>query len=202
VSAPLVAVLCAPPRAGAAAAGVALALARAVGASCALASALGDDSCRTMTGAPAAARTAAALRRRDLPADASGRLVRLRDRRGPIAADPAVAGRAAALAADLRRAAAATGMPAALALPVARSAALDRVLAWHDAVVVVQEADAIDGMGEQTLASVRALGRPVAAMAPPPRLAAALALAGLSAPPQATAAVAELRLGAAGRADG
>jgi len=201
MSAPLVAVMCAAPRAGSGAAGVALALARAVGAPCALASALGDDARHAPAALPAAARVAAALRRRDLPADASSRLVRLRDRRGPIASDPDVAGRAAALAAELRRAAAETGMPGALALPVARCAGLDRVLAWHDAVVVVQEPDAIAGMGEQTLASVRALGRPVAAMAPPPRLAAALALAGLSAPPQATAAVAELRLGAR-RADG
>ncbi len=195
--APAVAVLCAPMRARAAAAGVALALARALGTSHALAGAVGAggrDPAHPPGGAPAARRSAARLRERELPATASGRLVWLADRRGSLDPDDDVAPRAAASSAELGRASASVGAPAVLAIPLPRVAALDRVLAWHDAIVVVREPDASDAMVERALASLAALGRPVAPMAPPARLAAALAAAGVRVPAEAGDAVARLGL--------
>jgi len=191
--APLVAVLCAPARGRTAAAGVAVALARALGSDCGLAGAVGLGARAALVPTPAARRAAARLRERSLPACASGRLVWLPDRRGALPEEDAVA-RAAAMSAELARAAAAAGVPGAAALPLARTAALDRVLAWHDAIVVVREPAAPEGMIEQALASLAALGRPLAAMAPPSRPAAALAAGGVRAPVEAQQAVAALRL--------
>jgi len=125
---------------------------------------------------------------------ASGRLVWLADGRGALATDDG-AGRAAAMSAELGRSAAFIGAPAAIALPLARTAALDRVLAWHDAFVVVREPDAPATVIERALASLAELGRPVAAMAPPSRLPGMLAIEGVVAPAEAIRAVAELELG-------
>jgi len=189
---PLVAVLCTGPCARVAAAGVALALARAAGSPSAIAGALAVGPGPGSAALPAAARTASALRRRELPARASGRLVWLADRRGALDGDDDVAGRAAALGAEVARAAAAAGAPAAVAYPVARTAALDRLLAWHDAVVVVRDAEAPDGMVERAVASVAALGRPVGELALPGRLAGALAIVGTACPREAVAALERL----------
>ncbi len=190
-AASLVAILCAEPRARVAAAGIALALARATGRRCALAGALGAAAGTAVAAMPAARRASVALRRRGLPASASGRLVWLADRRGPLQADD-VASRCAALSAELGRSAAALGLPAAVAIPCVRTDALDRVLAWHDAIVVVCEPDAPDAMIEQARASLARLDRPVGVMAPPSRTAGLLALAGLAVPTEATTAVAAL----------
>lgn len=191
---PLVAVLCQPARGRAAASGVALALAGALGEPCALAAAAGVAAAGSLAGAPTARRAAARVRDRGLPAAATGRLAWLADRRGrDVVGDDAAS--AAALSAELGRAAAAAGAPAAVALPIARTAALDRVLAWHDAIVVVRDPGMSDAVLERGLASLAMLGRPVAAMAPPTRLTAALAAVGLRAPAEAAVAVAQLGLG-------
>lgn len=188
---PLVAVLCAEPRAHVAAAGVALALARMTGSRLALAGAVGAPATATLLATPRARRAAGALQRQGLPASASGRLVRLADRRGALALDDA-ASRCAAAGAELGRSAAALGAPAASAYPFARTDTLDRVLAWHDAIVVVREPDAPAAMIEHALASLAQLRRPVGAMAPPPRVPGILAVAGLAVPVEAAAVVAEL----------
>ncbi|MDW5598157.1 hypothetical protein VSS74_27620, partial [Conexibacter stalactiti] len=109
------------------------------------------------------------------------------------AADPA--GTAAGVGARAARAAVTIGAPSALALPLARSAALDRVLAWHDGVVVVQQPGASAAIAELVLDSLAALGRPVAAVPAPGRLAARVISAGLHTPAFATEAVARLGLG-------
>jgi len=142
------------------------------------------------------------VRDRGLPAAASGRLVWLADRRGGLVADDTAA-RAAVMSAELGRAAAFAGIPAAIALPFPRTPALDRVLAWHDAVVVVREPDAPAAVIERALTSLAELSRPVATMAPPPRLSGTLAAWGVVAPAEAMRAVAELELGGArpGRPD-
>jgi hypothetical protein len=181
-----------------AAAGIALALARGLGASCALAGAVGCGQTGSLACMPSARRVAGRLGERGLPAIAAGRLVWLADRRGDAMGED-IASAAAALSAELGRAAADVGAPAAIALPFARTAALDRVLAWHGAVVVVREPDLSDAVAERALTSLAALGRPVAAMTPPVRLGAALATAGLRAPAEAVDAVAQLGLG--GRRD-
>lgn len=192
--APLVAILCTTPRGRVAAAGIALALARASRRPCALAGAVGEDPSGSIGGMPGARRVAHGVRDRGLPAAASGRLVWLPDRRGALVADD-IAGRAAVMSAELGRAAAFAGAPAAIALPFARTAALDRVLAWHDAIVVVREPDAPAAVIERALTSLAKLGRPVATMAPPLRLSGALAAWGVAAPAEAMRAVADLELG-------
>ncbi|HEU4704030.1 MAG TPA: hypothetical protein VFS37_16225 [Conexibacter sp.] len=189
--APLVAILCAQPRARVAAAGVALALARASGCPLALAGGIGAPPAAVALALPSARRAAAALRRRALPAHASGRLVWVADRRGALPDDDGPS-RCAAAGAELGRSAAALGAPAAVAYPFARTDALDRVLAWHDAVVVVREPDAPAVVIERALASLARLGRPAVAMAPPSRAAGALAVAGFAVPAEAAAAVAAL----------
>lgn len=194
LSAPLVAILCTGPRGRVAASAIALALARASRCSCALAGAVGEGPLGSIGGMPGALRAARGVRDRGLSATASGRLVWLPDRRGALVADD-VAGRAAVMSAELGRAAAFVGAPAAIALPFGRTAALDRVLAWHDAVVVVREPDAPAAVIERALTSLAKLGRPVAAMAPPPRLSGALAAGGALVPAEAMRAVAELELG-------
>ncbi len=192
--APLVAVLCAAPRGRVAAAGVALALARATRCTCALVGVVGEVTTGSIAGAPSARRATHAVRERGLPAVASGRLVWLADRRGELVVDDIVA-RAAAMSAELGRSATIVGAPAAIALPFARTAALDRVLGWHDAIVVVREPDAAAAVIERAMGSLAELGRPVAAMAPPRRLAGALAAGGVAAPAEAVHAVAALGLG-------
>lgn len=191
---PLVAILCTAPRGRVAASAIALALARVSRCSCALAGAVGEGPSGSIAGLPSARRAARGVRDRGLPAAASGRLVWLPDRRGALVAED-VAGRAAAMGAELGRAAAYVGAPAVVALPLARTGALDRVLAWHDAVVVVREPDAPAAVIERALRSLAELGRPVAAMAPPPRPYGTLAAWGAVAPAEAMRAVAELELG-------
>jgi hypothetical protein len=191
---PLVAFLCTAPRGRVAASAIARALARAFGCSYALAGAVGADPSGSIGGVPSARRAARGVRDRGLSAAASGRLVWLPDRRGALVTDD-VAGRAAVLSAELGRAAAYVGAPAAIALPLARTEALDRVLAWHDAVVVVREPDAPAAVIERALISLAALGRPVATMAPPLRLSGTLAVGGVVAPAEAMRAVVELDLG-------
>jgi len=190
----LVAVLCAPARGRVAAAGLALALVRALGAGCGIAGVLGGGMSAALVPSPAGRRAVVRLRERGLAPSGSGRLVWLPDRRGPLAEEDDAVARAAATSAELAGAAAAAGIPAVVALPLIRTAALDRVLAWHDAIVVVREPGVSAAMIEQALASLAALGRPVAAMAPPTRLAAALAVAGVRAPVEAQQAVAALGL--------
>lgn len=199
---PGVAVLCAPHRARSVASGLGLALAHLLGAPCALAAAVGPAGRGSAFGCtPAAGRAAGHLRERDLPATATGRLVWLGDRRAshgegePGDGMQDAGALAAAASAELGRAASATGAPTALALGFARTAALDRVLAWHDAIVVVREPDVADVVLERALASLAGLGRPVGAMEPPARLSAALATSGLRAPAEALRAVAQFDLG-------
>jgi hypothetical protein len=181
-SMPLVAVLGSCRHAAVGACAMALALTRACGAASALAGAVGVLHRQPhLGGLPAARGSAARLRARGLPAVAVGRLVwvALED-----ACDDET-GLAAAMAATLGRAAAAVRAPAALALPLARTEALDRVLAWHDAFVVVREPDMPDVLVESALASLARLGRPVATMPVLSRVDAALAAGGLRAPAEA-----------------
>lgn len=185
-----VAVLCAPSRARVAAAAVALALARAIGSPSALAAAVGAGAPAPLGGTLAARRSAAALHASGHAAAARGRLVWLGDRRGDEATDAAAA-RAAALCAEIGRAASAV-VPAAVVLPLPRSDALDRVLAWHHGIVVVLEPGTAETLAAGALASLAALGRPVAAMVPPTRLAATAALGGIATTAEATGAVARL----------
>jgi hypothetical protein len=121
----------------------------------------------------------------------------LADRCG-VLVEADIAGQVAATSAALGRAAAFVGAPAAIALPYARTAALDRVLAWHDAIVVVREPDAMPLAIDRALLSLAELGRPVVAMAPPPRLTGMLATGGAAAPSDALRAVSELELGGRG----
>ncbi len=137
------------------------------------------------------------MREQGLPANVNGRLVWLLDRRGALPADDAAV-RAAATSVELGRAAALVGVPAAVALPFARTAALDRVLAWHDAIVIVPESDTHAAVVARGLESLAELGRPVAAMAPPARLSGALAAAGLRVPMEAMRAVADLETARSG----
>jgi hypothetical protein len=192
-----VAVLCAAPRARLAVAGIALALARAGGAPCALVGALDGRQIVPRAGSPPARRAAAAVLACGRDAAACGRLVWVADRPGATAAESGVA-RAAALAAALGRATVLSGMPSAVAIPLARTDALDRVLAWHDALVVVRESAMPEAAFERSLASLAGLGRPLAAMTLPPRLASGLAAAGAVAPAAAVEAVAQLRFDDAG----
>lgn len=205
---PSVAVLCAAPRSQAAAASVALALAHLSGRPYALAAVVGACPPAPASFAPSARRAAARLRQRGKLAAAVGRTVWLasaapptpiaavgpgeRGRAGEPLADPA--GAAAAASAALARAAQAIAAPAALAIPFARCAALDRVLAWHDAIVVVREPDATHEIAELVLASLALLDRPAVTMPAPSRLAERVASAGLRAPAPAIDAVARLGL--------
>ena len=195
--APLVAVLCTESRARAATAAVALSLAQVAGRRCALAGAVGASAGAALGAMPAARRQAAALQRRGLPAHASGRLVWLADRRGPLAEND-LPPRCAALSAELGRSAGGLAVPAAVAFPCVRSEALDRVLAWHDAIVVVREPGALDGVIEHALASLARLGRPVGVVDVPSRMPGALAAAGFVAPAEVTRAVGELLAGGLG----
>lgn len=195
---PVVAVLCAPRSARAAAAAVALALARLGRRPVALVAAVGVDGVAPVpvSAVPAARRAVARLHERDQHASASGRLVWLGERRSPwAAADADAPGVTAAASAALGRAAAVVRAPAALAIPLARTAALDRVLRWHDGVVIVRDADLTEGVLDRVRHSLAALDRPVAEMPGLPRFAATAAALGIAAPTVAMRAVAELGLG-------
>jgi hypothetical protein len=199
---PTLVVLCRLARGRATAAAVALALARVCGANCAMAAAVtvAEQPFAPGLGLPGAHRVAARVRARGGHAAAAGRLVWLPDRRVAAASDFVLhdpAGAAAAASADLGRAVLASGVPGVLAVPYARTAALDRVLAWHDGIVVVREPDAPVGVIERVVESLGALGRPVVCVSPLSRTEAALALAGLRASPCVLDAVARLALGAA-----
>jgi hypothetical protein len=200
VEAPTILVLCTAPRARVAAAVFAMALARTLGTPCGIAASAGVGGRLPGAGlaTPAARRVAARLRARGQHATASGRLVWLPDRR--VAApreivDADLAGAAAAASADLGRAALAGGVPAVLALPHARTAALDRVIAWYDGIVVVREPDATAAVMNRVVESLSALGRPVVCVSSPPRHEAVLTLPGLRTSPAALSAVAQLGFG-------
>jgi hypothetical protein len=191
--APTVVVLCSATRARAAAAGVALALAGACGSACATVAGIGVPGVPPDAAAlPAARRAAARLRADRLAAGASGRLVWLDDPAGDAVQDGA--GLAGAASSALGRAVAVVGTPAVLAVPFARTAALDRVLGWHAGIVVVREPAVDDALVDRSLASLAALGRPVVELTPPARWPAALSVAGLRAPGCAAQAVAQLGL--------
>ena len=205
---PTVAVLCDPAHATLAASAAALALAAAAGTRCAVAMAVGRGERAAMPLAATAGRGAARLRGRGYDATAVGRLVCLADLRvsrrpqavaggaagcGPIDDDPVGAVAAASL--ELAGAARAIGAPAAVAIPLARTAALDRVLGWHDGIVVVDdERTTMPELAELARASLSTLDRPLAAMALPSRLTGRAALAGLRATDAAVRAIAELGL--------
>ncbi|MBB4664490.1 hypothetical protein [Conexibacter arvalis] len=111
----------------------------------------------------------------------------------PLGDDPV--GAVAAISLELAGAARALSVPAALAIPLARSSALDRVLGWHDAIVVVEDGrSTTPELSELVRESLAALDRPVAPMAPPSRAQARAAAAGIRAPSAAARAIAELEL--------
>jgi hypothetical protein len=216
-SAPAVAVLCETGNGCAAASAVALALAAATGRPCGLAAAVGTAAPGAGAGGglPSAAGAARLLRDRGQPATACGRLVWLLGRdsvRGPAEDDgtlPALARRrdldrahagidavgvVAGASAALGRAATAVAAPAALAIPLGRSDALDRVLRWFDGFVVVRAPVREDVVLAQIVTSLRALERPVAVMPPLGHADAFAARLGLRAPAVARAAVAGLDL--------
>ena len=167
--------LVAPPRlAAAAGAALALGVARANGSSCALVC----QWAHPPGGAPAvrsAARAAAALRARDVPAAAAGRLVRVE-----LEEDTSLA------AGVVARAAAVVPGPVVIAIGRPRDDVIDRVLAEQDAIAWL----APDGMDASLLelaaTSLEALGRPVLRYTAPGPLARRVALAGLV-PPAARA---------------
>ena len=204
-SAPTVAVLCDPAHGAVAASAVALALADACGSRCALAASVGHGAIAAVPAGPAVRRAAAALVGRGYDAAAVGRLVWLADLRvtrrraddpRPLADDPVGAVAAAAL--EVAGASRALGAPAALAIPLARSDALDRVLGWHDAIVVVEDGRTTTAeLAELVTTSLAQLGRPVAAMGLASRLRARLTVAGLGRPATAVRAVADLGLASA-----
>ncbi len=194
--APTIVVLCAPSRGRGAAAAVGLAIARVLGAPCAVAAVVGGADVTPSVGlrTPATGHAATVLRARGNAARTSGRLVWLPDRRPEetVAADPA--GAAAAASAELGRAVAATGLPGVLAIPLMRSDALDRVIAWHDGIVVVREPDATALVADRVAESLAALGRPLVGASPLSRQAAVLAELGLRAPLAMVQAVQRLQL--------
>jgi hypothetical protein len=187
---PSVAVLSNGTGGAAVAAAISLALADHCGRPCALVATVGPTPSGVVALSPAAVRAAARLRGSGQAARARGRLVWLA---GELPQDgneddrPTAA--AAGLSARVARAAAAIGAPSALALPLARSAALDRILAWHDGVVVVREPGASAAIAELVLDSLAALGRPVTAVAAPSRIVAQVVTLGLRTPGFAAAAV-------------
>ncbi|HST43003.1 MAG TPA: hypothetical protein VLK58_25990 [Conexibacter sp.] len=194
IALPSVAVLSNGTGGAAVAAAISLALADHCGRPCALVATVGPAPPGVVALSPAAARAAARLRRSGQAARARGRLIWLAgelpqdgDEDDPTAA-------AAGLSARVARAAAAIGAPSALALPLARSAALDRILAWHDGVVVVQEPGASAAIAELVLDSLAALGRPVTAVVAPSRVVAQVVTLGLHTPGFAAAAVERLGL--------
>jgi hypothetical protein len=195
---PIVAVLCDARTACAAAAAVALALARLGRRPIALAAAVGAGGPVPVLPAsvPAARRAVARLHGRGERAVASGRLLWLGGRQ-PVwaSAEADAAGAAAAASAALGRATGVVRAPAALALPLVRTPALDRVLRWHDGIVIVQGDAADEAVLHHVRRSVAALDRRVAEMHGLPRHVASAALLGLVAPADAMRAVEGLGLG-------
>ncbi|ADB52951.1 hypothetical protein [Conexibacter woesei] len=200
---PQVAVLCSPARAQAAAASVALALAAACSTPFSLACAVGTGAPAPASLAPGARRAVVRLRQRGEHATAVGRVVWLTAEPPAGAAGDVDAGRSAGGRSDaagtlagasraLGRAAGAVAAPAVLAVPFARTAAIDRVLGWCDAIVVVRDAETPTALAELVLGSIEELRRPVVAMDAPARIAARAATAGLRAPAVAVDAVARL----------
>lgn len=164
-----VAVVAAPRHVAQAGAVAALELARSASAPCAVVCVWGADlaPAARLVGAPAAARLAAGLQRRDIDASASGRLVRVL-----LADDPAAAVRA------IRRAAAVSPVPVVLALGGRRPPELDLLIAEQDVVEVAVADDDV------ALLAVHGLGRrapTVTRRAVPPAIAGRLALLGLAA---------------------
>lgn len=206
VDQPTVAVLCDPAAGLVAACAVALALGVAAGTRRAVAMAVGHGERPALPLTAASGRGAAYLRERGYDAAAVGRLVWLADLRvarrahvdgraplGPHDDDPV--GVVAAASVELSGAARAVGAPGAVAIPLARTAALDRVLGWHDGIVVVEdERTTMPELAELARESLATLDRPVTAMALPSRLPARAAVAGLRASEAALRAVAELGL--------
>ncbi len=183
---PVLGVLAAPPLTAPAGAAVALAEARLMRASAALAclwtpeSAAAPPSVRGPV-LPGARRLGAAIAARGHETAVAGRLVLVR-----------LAGDEADAAAEAVRALAAAGSAAAVLAIGARSEILDGVLAGHDGLVLWPDPAAPSPLAGLALASLRALGP--RAVEVPARLGAggrALALAGLAAPAAATAAVRE-----------
>jgi len=164
-------VLGAPPDAAPLAAALALALRATDGAPAALVASWGAGHAVARGPAtPAAARLAAALARRELPAVARGRLAWL-----------ALPGEPLEAAAVVRRAAALVDGPLVTALAGARPPELDDLVAEHDLAVVAAEPET--PLARAALASLSARGVDARACRPPRRgIARALALAGLAAP--------------------
>jgi hypothetical protein len=163
--------LVAPPRLAApAGAALALWLTRASRSSCALLCHWG----RLAGGAPAvrsAGRAAAALRARDMPATAAGRLVRVE-----LDEDTSLA------AGVVARAAAVVPGPVVIAVGRPRDGGIDRMLTEQDAVAWLAP-DGMDGnLLELAAPSLQALGRPVLRCTAPGLLARRVALAGLCPP--------------------
>jgi soluble lytic murein transglycosylase-like protein len=196
--APIVVVLCAAVRGPAMASMLALALARALRHPCAVACAVGGVQPPTGLATPGTRRAAARLRGAGADASASGRVVWIDGNATADAGGLEEKPEAIALAAcaRLRHAAGAAGGPAALALPFRRSPGLDRVLASQDGIVFVREPDATATVVERIGRSLAALGPSVASVAPPTRLAGALASRGMTASASARAAVGQLGFGA------
>jgi len=118
----------------------------------------------------AAARLAARLTARDLPAVARGRLAWL-----------ALPGAPEEAAAAVRRASAAVDGPLVTALAGARPPALEQLVGEHDMAIVAADPDS--ALARAALAGLAARGLEAIACAPPrPGLARRAALAGLSAP--------------------
>lgn len=187
---PVVAVLCRERFARPAAAVVGLALAHASGEPCALVAHRGGAA--SGIALPAARRAAAELGRHGYDASAAGRLVWLASRAARLADhDDDVGGRAAA-SVELARASALARLPAAIAICAVRSAPLDRVLAWHDAIVAIREPGSTDAVVERVTASLAELGRPVLVADVPSRRASSLATHGLAAPRSTLDALARL----------
>jgi hypothetical protein len=186
---PLVAVLCEPQRARVAAASTALALAATVRARVAVAAVAGLREARSQPASRAASRCAAQLSARGYAAAPAGRVAWVADA-APTSDD--VAGEAAALMVVTAGAGRMLGVPAVVALPAPRTAALDRVLGWADAIVVAERHDAKPAVATLERASIERLDRPAAFMATPSRAAALLAAAGTRPTREALQAVAVL----------
>ncbi len=187
-------VLCEAELLHAAAAMAALALARVLGAPCALAAVGGAsrDPRRAGVATVGARRAAARLRAAGRPAAASGRLVWLSGPFGALAGAADPVGVAAGASLLLGRASAASGLPGVLALPHARTDALDRLIGWHDGVIAIPAADASCDLSEHVEASVAALGRRCVCISALSRRMAALAELGLHVPAAAVDALARL----------
>lgn len=182
---PALAVLASSARVVGATAAVAAALVRVHRARCAVTGVLGATapSAGSALTPPASRRAAAEVRRGGRHAVAAGRLVWLADdvvRVDASAADP----RAVSFDADVDLAGEARrlGLPAVLGVALSRTAELDRTLARQDAIVVVREPGADEELTELVFASLARLDRPIVAMRPLGRLAAALATTGQYAP--------------------